>query len=117
MINLDGKTFVSIENSNNGEVSGETIFHYHQNDNIVWAEYSGGSIITGHLYAIMNDDSSLNMKYHHINILNSIMSGNCTSFPKFLEKDTNLTLGSSCENCFIISKVLSLLPSFINRSS
>lgn len=85
MINLDGKTFVSIENSDNGEVSGETIFHYHQNDNIVWAEYSGGSIITGHLYAIMNDDSSLNMKYHHINILNSIMSGNCTSFPKFLE--------------------------------
>ncbi len=43
--NLDGKIFQSIENTENGEVSSETLFHYHQDGEIVSADYSGGNII------------------------------------------------------------------------
>lgn len=44
-LNLDNKKFKSLSNSENGEVSDSTIFHYHQTDNMIWAEYSGGDII------------------------------------------------------------------------
>lgn len=35
----DGKTFRSAANTANGEVGAETLFHYHQDGETVWAEY------------------------------------------------------------------------------
>ena len=78
---LEGKKFRSISNTDNGEVSDETIFMYHQNGIHVWAEYSGGAIIKGDLIAIKNNDGTLNMYYHHINKKNEIMVGKCISTP------------------------------------
>jgi hypothetical protein len=43
-INYDDRIFTSIENSKNGEVDGGTLFYYHQNKEIIWAEYYGGII-------------------------------------------------------------------------
>ncbi|MGI8542777.1 MAG: hypothetical protein ACR2MD_04780 [Aridibacter sp.] len=37
-INYNDKKFVSVQNSESGEVTGETVFHYHQKDDLVWAE-------------------------------------------------------------------------------
>ena len=45
--NFDNKTFASISNTENGEVGEDTLFHYHQDGNIVTAEYEGGSIVKG----------------------------------------------------------------------
>jgi len=45
--NFDGKVFVSIANTENGEVGEDTLFHYHQDGDIVTAEYEGGSIVKG----------------------------------------------------------------------
>ncbi len=84
MLSLNRKRFCSIENSKNGEVSGETIFNYFQDGKIVWADYSGGSIIRGNLIAIMDDNSNLNMMYHHINKKFEIMTGECQSVPEIL---------------------------------
>lgn len=84
MLNLDGKNFCSIENSENGEVSGETIFNYFQDGKIVWAVYSGGSIIKGNLIALMDDDGRLTMNYHHINKKYEILTGECKSIPEIL---------------------------------
>lgn len=42
MINYNGRTFVSIENTANGEVSSQTSFEYKQEGNIISATYSGG---------------------------------------------------------------------------
>jgi hypothetical protein len=50
-INYNNKTFVSKENTDNGEVSSQTIFKYYQEGSIVWADYSGGEIVKGHLIA------------------------------------------------------------------
>lgn len=82
--NIDGKIFQSIENTDNGEVSSETLFHYHQDDNIISADYSGGTIVTGHLLGKMSEDGTLEFTYHHINFEGSLMLGKCTSIPTLL---------------------------------
>lgn len=85
MINLNNKIFVSVENTTNGEVTGDTTFLYYQEGNLVWAEYSGGSVVKGHLIATMDKDGSLDMRYHHVNKDGDLMTGVCRSTPEVLE--------------------------------
>ncbi|CEJ90868.1 hypothetical protein VHEMI06621 [[Torrubiella] hemipterigena] len=80
----DGKTFQSTANSDNGQVSSATIFHYHQQDRIVWAEYAGGSIVRGTLIATVRDDNSLDMRYQHVDTEGKLMTGQCDSKPETL---------------------------------
>lgn len=83
-INYNNRRFVSVENTPNGEVSGDTIFDYHQEGRIVWATYQGGSILKGQLIATVDDQGILDMRYHHINQQNKIMTGRCQSTPEIL---------------------------------
>jgi hypothetical protein len=80
----DNKFFRSVTNTDNGEVSGDTLFHYHQQDNLVWAEYAGGAIVKGNLIATVLDDYSLDMRYQHVNKKNELMTGRCHSVPERL---------------------------------
>jgi len=82
--NLEGKKFSSFSNTDNGEVGEDTLFHYHQKNNVVWAEYEGGSIIKGHLIAKIIDGGKLDMRYHHINFNGELMIGTCISTPELL---------------------------------
>ena len=84
MINYDNKTFRAVNSSVNGDVSDETIFEYQQEGNLVSATYSGGSIVFGHLIAIVNEDGSLDMRYHHMNFIGQLMTGVCHSIPEIL---------------------------------
>ncbi|MGI9541812.1 MAG: n-acetylglutamate synthase [Cyclobacteriaceae bacterium] len=83
-VNYNNKVFKSVSSSSNAEVSGETLFHYHQEGQVVWAEYSGGVIIKGHLIAKLGAAGELNMRYHHINSDLEIMTGTCQSRPEAL---------------------------------
>ena len=85
MFNYHNKTFRSLSNTSNGEVGNETFFYYQQTDNIVTATYYGGSIKKGHLIAIVEKDGQLNMRYHHINLKDELMTGTCISIPELLE--------------------------------
>ena len=85
MFNFHNKTFRSISNSSNGEVGSETFFYYQQFGNIITATYNGGTIKRGHLIAIIDDNGQLNMRYHHINQNNELMTGTCFSKPELLE--------------------------------
>ena len=80
----DNKTFRSVTNTSNGEVSGDTLFHYHQQGAIVWAEYAGGSIRKGFLIATAQSDNRLDMRYQHVNIRGELMTGICLSTPEWL---------------------------------
>jgi hypothetical protein len=80
--NLEGKVFRSVSNTGNGEVGSDTLFYYHQDGEVVTAEYSGGSIVTGHLIAIVLPDGRLDMRYHHINDRGELMLGTCISTPE-----------------------------------
>ena len=84
-VNYDGRRFRAAANSANGEVSSETVFHYHQSGNTVWAEYRGGDIVRGHLLASASDDGSLAMQYHHINAAGQLMAGTCSTTPEVLD--------------------------------
>ena len=83
-INYHNKTFKSIANSDNGEVGEQTIFHYQQQGNFVWAEYSGGAIVKGFLVAKVIENDTLDMRYEHINTTGEIMTGLCLSRPETL---------------------------------
>ena len=78
---LDGRYFIAVENSESGEVSEKTVFAYHQKDNAVWAEYSGGSIVKGFLIGTIDDNHWLSFSYQHLNIHGELKSGLCHSRP------------------------------------
>lgn len=84
MVNYNGRTFVSVENTENGEVSSKTIFKYKQEENIISATYSGGEIKQGFLIGIVHEDSSLEFRYNHVNNNNEIRGGKCHSVPEVL---------------------------------
>jgi hypothetical protein len=83
-INYDNKTFTSVENSATGEVSAETVFHYHQKDNLIWAEYWGGAIVFGNLIGKIADNETLEIRYQHLNKHGELMTGKCFSTPETL---------------------------------
>ncbi len=80
-INYDGRIFVPKVNTENGEVDRNTVFRYHQKENIIWAEYSGGDIRIGFLIGTVNSDGNLSFTYQHLNEAGQIRLGKCTSTP------------------------------------
>jgi hypothetical protein len=83
-VSYDNRKFRSITNTGTGEVGADTVFHYHQNGDLVWAEYSGGEIVFGTLTAKCGSDDVLDMRYQHLNSEGTLMTGICTSTPELL---------------------------------
>ena len=83
--NYDNKRFIPKMNTENGEVDNNTLFIYHQNNNMLWAEYSGGDILKGNIIGIVLENGELDFYYHHLNINNEIRCGKCHSIPKILD--------------------------------
>lgn len=81
----DGKCFVPRENTENGEVDGSTLFVYHQDKNVLWANYSGGEIIRGHLIGTVAENGELDFYYQHINEQKQVRIGVCHSVPQILD--------------------------------
>ena len=84
-MNYHNKIFRAVSNSESGESSSETLFYYQQEDNILYADYNGGSIIKGHLIGKVSEDGKIDMRYHHINSNGILMTGVCKSSPEILE--------------------------------
>ena len=84
-MNYNGKEFRPISNTENGETSNETLFHYKQVGNILTSEYSGGKIKYGHLIGLVDHIGNINMRYHQVNDKNELMTGICISKPEILE--------------------------------
>lgn len=72
--NFNNKTFSLIENSENGKVNSETVFKYKQKDNLVTADYSGGTIKYGKIIAHLSNNT-LNMLYQCITTENELKAG------------------------------------------
>lgn len=84
-INYDGRKFIPKMNSENGEVGEQTSFTYHQNGNLLWAEYSGGDILKGSLIGKVLCNGELDFVYHHMNQNMEIKTGQCHSVPTVQE--------------------------------
>jgi hypothetical protein len=85
MINYNHKKFRPISNTANGETSNETIFIYKQSGNILTSEYSGGKIVSGHLIGLVDENGTIDMRYHQVNEQGELMAGRCQSKPELLE--------------------------------
>lgn len=79
---VEDRFFTAVENSDSGEVSEKTVFAYHQKNNVIWAEYSGGSVVKGFLLGTMDENHNLHFSYQHINTKGQLKSGICDSEPK-----------------------------------
>jgi hypothetical protein len=84
-MNYNDKKFRPISNTENGETSSETLFHYKQVGNILTSEYSGGKIKNGHLIGLVDASGKIEMRYHQVNDKDELMTGICTSKPEILE--------------------------------
>jgi hypothetical protein len=84
-MNYNDKKFRPISNTENGETSSETLFHYKQVGNILTSEYSGGKIKHGHLIGLVDASGKIEMRYHQVNDQDELMTGICISTPEILE--------------------------------
>ena len=87
---LNDKIFISQTNTENGEVSSETIFHYHQNEELIWAEYSGGIIKKGSLIGKVLEPQEIEFNYQHISVNGELRAGYCKS--TIVQKDGRIVL-------------------------
>ncbi len=85
MFNYNNKKFRAVKNTNNGETSPDTVFHYHQEQQIVTSNYSGGKIVTGHLIGLVDQAGNIDMRYHQINSDGKLMTGTCFSKPELMQ--------------------------------
>ncbi|MDB2606731.1 n-acetylglutamate synthase [Zobellia sp.] len=90
-MNYNGRRFRPVHNSENGETTEKTIFHYKQNGRIVTSEYTGGKIVKGHLIGLVDDNGNIDMRYHQVNIDGELMTGVCLSQPE-IAKDGSIRL-------------------------
>lgn len=111
-MNYNGKKFRPTRNTENGETSADTLFHYKQVDNVLMAEYSGGKIKYGHLIGLVDDAGNITMRYHQVNDKDELMTGICKSKPEILEngkirlhEDWEWTSGDRSKGQSIIEEV------------
>ncbi len=81
-INLNNRTFRALSNTPNGEVSDNTLFYYKQSDELITAEYHGGSIVNGSIVGKVVSNSYLEFEYQHTNLDGEIRTGVCQSYPE-----------------------------------
>lgn len=84
-ITYDGKIFVPQSNTENGEVDEETAFYYFQENDLFWAEYSGGDVLKGHMIGTVTENGELDFHYQHLNKDGQVRIGKCHSIPHVLE--------------------------------
>ncbi|MFB0908935.1 MAG: hypothetical protein ACI9V1_001749 [Spirosomataceae bacterium] len=81
-INYNNRRFRLVQNTENGETSAETEFHYLQKGNIVTGTYNGGDIVLGNSIAVVNEGGVLDMRYQQVNKNGELMTGICQSTPE-----------------------------------
>ncbi|ELZ11506.1 MULTISPECIES: hypothetical protein [Natrialba] len=73
-ISLDGRTLAGVANDEGGEVGADTVFHFEQNGERIYANYSGGSVVDGHLVGTF-DGKQWDIRYVQINTENKTATG------------------------------------------
>jgi len=80
----DGRKFSPSSSSSNSDASDETLFSYHQDGRMVWAEYSGGRILRGQLLGTAEREGDLEFSYEHLTRNYVLRTGRCRSVPETL---------------------------------
>ncbi|WP_268121748.1 n-acetylglutamate synthase [Roseivirga pacifica] len=83
-MNYHDKKFKPIENSSNGEVSPDMVFHYQQNGEVLTCQYKGANIVKGEIIGLVDETGVIEMQYEQINNKGEVRTGKCTSTPETL---------------------------------
>ncbi|WPO79209.1 hypothetical protein [Flavobacterium sp. KACC 22761] len=81
---FNNKKFALIQNSESGQVNSETVFNYKQEDNLVTADYFGGTIKYGKIIAELKANK-LNMLYQCLTTDNQLKAGKAVAQITLLE--------------------------------
>lgn len=83
-ISLDSRTLVGVANSKDGEVSSDTRFEFEQEGARIYAHYSGGDVVDGHLVGTF-DGSEWDVRYSQINSNQETANGHSVGTVELLE--------------------------------
>lgn len=83
-INYDGRVFRSTAPETAGPDAAGPTGHYHQRDNLVWAEFAGGKVLRGSLVGTSGPDGRIDLAYCQVLVGGETVSGRCTSTPELL---------------------------------
>lgn len=75
----DGRLFGPLEPG-----VGSLVGHYHQKDDLVWAEFGGGPVRTGRLVGVRDEAGVIELSYCQIMADGEVTGGRCTSVPTVL---------------------------------
>lgn len=75
---LDGLVLSPVADQAPGQVGTRTRFTYHERDGRIWAEYTGGDVVRGHLVGTRDADT-LDFRYVQLRQDGTTSSGHCRS--------------------------------------
>ena len=75
---LDGLFLAPVADQAPGQVGTRTRFAYHEKDGEIWAEYTGGDVVRGHLVGTRAGDR-LDFRYVQLKVDGTTSSGHCVS--------------------------------------
>ena len=75
---LDGLVLAPVADQAPGQVGTRTRFAYHEKDGEIWAEYTGGDVVRGHLVGTREGDR-LDFRYVQLKHDGTTSSGHCAS--------------------------------------
>ncbi|WP_086565093.1 hypothetical protein [Streptomyces africanus] len=75
---LDGLVLAPVADQAPGQVGTRTRFTYHEKDGEIWAEYTGGDVVRGHLVGTREGDR-LDFRYVQLKGDGATSSGHCVS--------------------------------------
>ncbi len=84
-INFQNKTFLLVENASNGTVNTDTIFKYQQEEDLVTADYFGGTVRYGKIIAQLQGQQ-LDMRYQCLTTNNELKAGKAIADIQFNEE-------------------------------
>lgn len=74
-MNLSGLAFKAVANSKNGSLNTETIMRFTSDEPVIVGNYSGGTIIAGHVLAKRLTESELEMLYQGATTAGQVQAG------------------------------------------
>ncbi len=83
-LSYDNKRFRGVVNYDDGDLTKEVLFHYHQKNRTVWGTFEGGRVRIGTMVANVLDGDKLDMVWQYLNIDGEFVSGRCHSVPEQL---------------------------------
>lgn len=75
---LDGRGFTAAATDGPGDADAQTVFDYHEDDGMVWAEYAGGRVICGYFVGTRVVDE-LSFRHVHLTSDGGTASDHCIS--------------------------------------